>query len=170
MNILLTGQPHSGKSTLIKNVVDGIEHKLGFFTQELTNDGIRTGFKLVSSLGDHALLADERLSGVPRVSRYGVDVSNLNAFLAKLPKPSKDDLLYIDEIGQMQLLSEAFKRYVVSCLDSSNPFLGTLTSVYDDPFTHALRSRDDVEVLELTLDSREKILDVIAAKIAAQTS
>ena len=166
MNILLTGKPHSGKSTLIRNVVDGIEKKQGFLTQELVAGGRRTGFELVSALGDHALLAGENLSGPHRVSRYGVDVSNLEAFLAKLPEPNEDDLLYVDEIGQMQLLSDVFKRYVEDCLDATNLFIGTLTSVHHDDFTNALRSRDDVEVIELTVDTRNAIQDIVTAKIA----
>lgn len=170
MNILLTGEPHSGKSTLMRDVLSGIEAKQGFLTQELMRNDRRTGFELISSLGDRALLASTDVPGTPRVSRYGVNVSNLEQFLARLPSTTENDLLYIDEIGQMQLFSPLFRQHVLDCLDARNPFIGTLTSVYHDSFTDALRIRDDVEIIELSTETRDIVRDDIAERIAEHVS
>jgi nucleoside-triphosphatase len=46
-NILVTGSPRIGKSTLIERIVSGIQRPLtGFFTKEITDRGKRVGFSI----------------------------------------------------------------------------------------------------------------------------
>jgi nucleoside-triphosphatase THEP1 len=45
-NILITGMPRSGKSTLLKNIISRIEDKVGFITHEIRKNGERTGFEI----------------------------------------------------------------------------------------------------------------------------
>jgi nucleoside-triphosphatase len=49
-NILITGPPGIGKTTLIRNIAAGCaEYKpAGFYTAEIRRSGIRQGFELVS--------------------------------------------------------------------------------------------------------------------------
>ncbi|MDB5161224.1 MAG: putative NTPase [Candidatus Saccharibacteria bacterium] len=166
MNILLTGEPHAGKSTLLDRLVNDIDNKLGFVTTEVSENGSRTGFELVSALGSRALLASIDSPSEIRVSRYGVNLDILNSFIAELPPIEDDQLLYIDEIGQMELYSEQFKNLVQGYLDSSNPFVGTLSSVYHDDFTDSLRQRMDVDIVEITPDNRDEIRVKLADKVA----
>lgn len=166
MNILITGEPHSGKSTLLAQVVSGFENKQGFITQEILECGGRTGFEIISEVGDRTILASVSSPSEQRVSRYGVEVANLGKFVAGLQHPREGTLLYVDEIGQMQLFSEPFKQYVTNCLNSPNLFLATLTSVYKDSFTEKLKARDDIEVVELTVDNRNVIRQQIADKVS----
>jgi len=165
MNILITGAPHIGKSTLLVNVVEGIKSKQGFITGEVLDQGYRIGFELVSAIGDKALLASVNSSSKIRVSKYGVDIDTLDNFLESLPEPLPNDLLYLDEVGEMELYSSNFKRLVEYYLDLPNAFVGTLSSVYHDEFTDKLRERSDVEVIELDLANRDSLKNELVAKI-----
>lgn len=166
MNILLVGSPRVGKSTLLSDVVAGIEHKQGFTTDELVVNGVRTGFELSSAMGNSALLASVDSPSSNRVARYGVNLKELDEFIDWIPTPKNDDLLYIDEIGQMQLMSRKFPGLVRGYLDSPNPFIGTLTAVYEDSFTREIRTRADVEVIDLSVENRETVQARVARKIA----
>lgn len=161
MKLLLTGEPKSGKTTLLENFIKTVQHSQGFVTREVREDGQRVGFALVSSDGKTAVLASIHSKSTIRVSKYGVDVDQLDSFLAGLPPVRPGVLLYVDEIGQMELFSEAFKTAVASYLDTNNHYVGTITSVYQDDFTRQVLSRSDVIVLHISPDNREQVQDVL---------
>ena len=56
--VLITAPPRTGKSTLIKKVIDeiGEENFCGFFTQEMRENGERVGFKVKEIGGDEFVL------------------------------------------------------------------------------------------------------------------
>lgn len=157
-NVLLTGQPHSGKSTLLETFVKSIERKRGFFTKEILENDERVGFELVDDMGRHAVLARVDLDSSDKVSRYGVDVPALEDFLDRFSIFEDGELLYIDEAGQMELLSEYFKDTFRVYLNAENDFVGTVTAVYDEPFVQEIKERSDVKVIEVTSDTRDLAL------------
>ena len=165
MKLLLTGEPHAGKSTLLTKVLQGIENKQGFITSEIAKDGQRTGFELVSSEGKRILFADVKSTSGIRVSRYGVNVNSLDRFIDELPQVDKKTLLYIDEIGQMQLFSDEFKKLAATYIESSNDLIGTISKVYDHEFINKLRSNSDIEIIEVTPTNRDQLAIDIPAKL-----
>ena len=57
-NILITGPPRCGKSTLIEKVVSRIERPVtGFFTREIKGKGRRVGFSINTLDGKEGILA-----------------------------------------------------------------------------------------------------------------
>jgi nucleoside-triphosphatase len=160
-NILVTGQPKSGKSTLLFNVVENIQNKIGFLTKEIRKEGIRTGFELVSCNGEVEVIADITEVTQNKVGKFYVQIENVDPFFGKIPSYEKDDLLYIDEIGQMQLLSKKFKEVVLGFLDSQNTCISTITSVYDDEFVKTVKEREDVILIEITPENRDEKLQFI---------
>jgi nucleoside-triphosphatase THEP1 len=63
-NILLTGPPRCGKSTLIEKLIKQIHRPVtGFFTREMKKKGRRVGFSIVTLDGREGILAQE--AGVP---------------------------------------------------------------------------------------------------------
>ena len=58
-NILVTGLPGIGKTTLIKQLIYGISQSrpVGFYTEEIRQEGERKGFQLVSLEGEKSILA-----------------------------------------------------------------------------------------------------------------
>ena len=77
MNILISGAPGCGKTTLFKRLVRELAHlrPVGFFTQEIREDNVRMGFTLNGLDGSNGVLAHVDYPGDFRVGRYGVDVA-----------------------------------------------------------------------------------------------
>lgn len=159
--ILLTGMPRSGKTTILKNILKDVPNKTGFLTEEIKEDGERTGFKIVASNGKEVVLAGIGIKSPFKVSRYFVDINGMNRLIPELLEYKKDDILYIDEIGQMELFSEDFKRLVKIYIDSDLEFVGTISKVYDCPFTRGIINRDDTQIIEVTPENREDIFQKV---------
>lgn len=156
MNIFVTGLPRSGKSTLIENVLEQITgSKKGFITREMRQNDDRVGFELITSDSSRYVLAHTSISSAIQVSRYFVDTSAVESAINSLSSFSSNDLLYIDEIGQMELYSEKFPSFVRSYLDANNVFIGSLSQVYNNPFIDEIKSRKDVVLYSLTPENRD---------------
>ena len=168
MKLLLTGDPHSGKSTLLSKIISHIEKKQGFITQEVLKNGERVGFELVSSLNMRVKFATVESSSEVRVSRYGLDIETLDNFLQDLPAINRDSLLYIDEIGQMQLHSEIFRSLVKDYLEAPNYFIGTISKVYKDEFIKAIVDNNEVEIIKITPQNRNQLESKIVTKLATK--
>ena len=108
----------------------------------------------MTDAGKTSILASVHLHTPHKVSKYGVDVPALESMLPPLFHYQRQHLLYIDEIGQMELYSPLFGKLVEEYLHAPNVFLGTLSAVYHDDLTAALRKRKDVERVEITVENR----------------
>lgn len=166
MKILLTGAPGSGKTTAIIKFLDQVRNKQGFVTREILENGARTGFQAIASNGQSAVIASIYSNSELRVNKFGVEVEEFEKFLNSLPRIETDTLLYIDEIGQMELYSERFKKLASQYLSLPNPFAGTVSQVYDDEFIKQVLARDDVFLITITPQTRQQV-DEILLSIAA---
>lgn len=155
-NVFITGLPRSGKSTLLKKLVSGPGPKVGFVTSEIRQAGERVGFEMETHLGNHFILAHVDIKTPRQVSRYFVDVQALELMIPQVSVFRASQLLYIDEIGQMQLFSPSFCELVSRFLDSGNTLLATLSCVYQHDFIESLKRRDDIILVEITPENREK--------------
>jgi len=162
-NIFLTGPPGSGKSTVIKRVVAELAGRgikaAGFYTSEVRGRGTRLGFEIVTLSGRRATLAHVKLKPA-LVSKYGVDVGTLEkvgvAELKRAVENPEVGLVIVDEIGKMECLSKDFCDVVRAALDSKKSVLGTITEAAIK-FADEVRSRRDVEILEVNPASRERL-------------
>lgn len=154
-NILITGLPRSGKTTILEEIIAEYKDKVGFITKEILMDGKRSGFEIITNLGKRAMLADVNFKTNYRVSKYFVDIKNLESMISKIEKFKKEDILFLDEIGQMELFSQRFKGLVIKFLDSENVFLATLTKVYNDDFIDNIKKREDIIITEISAKHRE---------------
>lgn len=157
MKILLTGLPKSGKSTMLADLLANITPKRGLFSPEIRENGERIGFDLLDTDGDNAILS--RL-GIPTdypVGPYFVNLASLERFIEPLFRYTTEQLLFIDEIGQMQLYSERFKSLVRDYLDAPNDFIGTISQVHNHPFIHHLRENSDILLCTVTPENREQL-------------
>jgi nucleoside-triphosphatase len=71
-NLLITGLPGVGKTTLIKKLYEALKdfHPVGFYTEEMRGGGERKGFELVNLEGKREVLSHVDIESPYRVGRY----------------------------------------------------------------------------------------------------
>jgi nucleoside-triphosphatase len=157
--VFLTGRPGSGKTTLIKRVVDELALPAdGFYTEEIRQRDERVGFKIMTLEGKEAVLAHVDFKTAQRVGKYGLDLSGLETIGIEALRTAMrtGKLIVIDEIGPMEIRSAIFRDAVTEALDSGAPILGTISARLF-PFTDALKRRRDVTVIEVRANNRKQL-------------
>ncbi len=157
---LLTGRPGTGKTSLIRQAVARMKGKAGgFYTEEIRNQGIREGFRLVTLDGQGAILAHVKSNSPYRVSKYGVDIGSLDKVgVSALHRAAKEcDLVVIDEIGKMELFSVDFREAVLQIINSGKRVLGTIM-LNPHPWADAIKRQPQVNVVTVTRASHHQVL------------
>jgi nucleoside-triphosphatase len=166
-NILITGLPGSGKTTLIRKLARELAalEPAGFFTEDIREGGTRRGFRMMSFGGRTGTLAHVDIPGPYRVGKYGVDLSAFESFLGSFPllEPSTR-LIIIDEIGKMECLSPRFCGIVTSLLDSTVTLVATI-ALKAGGYIESVKRRPDVILYELTERNRNSLADDIADRV-----
>jgi nucleoside-triphosphatase len=161
--LLLTGKPGTGKTALIKEALARTKVKGdGFYTEEIRTEGIRQGFKLVTLNGQEAILAHVGISSPHQVSKYGVDIDSLNRVGVSVLRQAlkESDLIVIDEIGKMELLSPQFGEAVTQAINSGKRVLGTIM-LNSHPFADEIKRHPEVETLLVTRDNRTEVMNKV---------
>ena len=158
---LFTGQPGCGKTSLIKRAVARIKGSAGgFYTEEIRSGDTRQGFRLFTLDGRSAVLAHIYFQSPHRIGKYGVDIDSLDKIGVSAINEAVDscDIVVIDEIGKMELLSAKFKQAVTEALKSGKKLLGTIMQ-NPDPFADAIKAQPQVKLLTVTRGNHDKILE-----------
>ncbi|NIR42607.1 MAG: NTPase [Gemmatimonadetes bacterium] len=174
--ILLTGRPGCGKTTAVRETVERLGPAIevaGFYTEELRRAGRRIGFDVVTVDGRRGPLARAGAPGPP-VGRYGVDLESFDRVgVAELEAglSAGADLLVVDEIGKMELLSDRFVSALERLFDPAEDHvvLGTILRGRH-PKADWLRSQSGVEIIEVTEANRDALPRRLAERIGPATS
>ena len=162
-NILITGLPGIGKTTLVKRVSGEVRefNPIGFYTSEIRERGVRKGFELISLDGRRGLLSHVDLRSPYRVGRYKVDVSAFEGFLDTLPfLDPTTGLVIIDEIGRMECFSSRFLRLVREVFDSEKAVIATV-ALKGGGLIEAVKKRRDVLLFVMTGENRDSLVSEI---------
>jgi nucleoside-triphosphatase len=156
-NLLITGLPGVGKTTLIKKLYELLQnlHPVGFFTEEIREEGVRKGFELISLNGTRGILSHKNIRTPFRVGEYKVDIKSFEDFLGSISFfNTLTRLIIIDEIGKMECFSDQFKKLLEEVLDSEKWVIGTIASK-GSGFIAEIKGRKDVKILEITKKNRD---------------
>jgi nucleoside-triphosphatase len=158
--LLLTGRPGVGKTSLIREAiaVSGVRAG-GFYTEEVRGQGVRVGFDIVTLDGGRGVLSRVDLNSPCRVGRYKVDGESLERLgVAAIESAVQEcDTVVVDEIGEMELFSSAFREAVLKAIRDGTQVLGTVM-LRSHPWADELKQRRDVSIVEITTRNRDWVL------------
>ncbi|MGD2185099.1 MAG: NTPase [Desulfobacterales bacterium] len=166
-NILITGLPGSGKTTLFRRLVEKLRHlnPVGFYTAEIRKHGKRQGFSLSSLDGRTGVLAHVNFRTGYRVGKYGVDVTGFEAFIEPLPvRAPETGLVMIDEIGKMECLCDGFTRIIRAIFDSEKPLIATIAQKGGGLIAD-LKKRSDAQLYTLNHENQDFLFDQICSSL-----
>ena len=180
--VLVTGQPGCGKTTLVKNILAAGESMgtvkfSGFYTDEVLRGDKRIGFDVVTiPEGRRGVLSRKSREGqfatCPRVGAYSVDVSTFEqlALPTLCPDDPENTIVVIDEIGRMELKSDAFKNAIEVLLrDPHRRVFGAITApIYGHrvPFCDSITDKTDlVETHRIKKSNRDEVARVLLEKL-----
>ena len=97
INILITGTPGIGKTTLVKKIAAKLQplHPVGFYTGEIREGGERKGFSLTALDGRESILSHVDIISPHRVGKYGVDVAGFDEFLDSFNFSNPENLIAV---------------------------------------------------------------------------
>jgi len=168
---LVTGAPGVGKSTAVAKVVLKLKSAGvivgGCSTSERRSGGARVGFDVRDlTSGRTGELASTSSKFGPRVGRYRVNLTDLAgigaAGLDAASRPS--EVVVIDEVGPMELVSPEFRRATQKCIASGKPMLVVIHERLDDDILNELRHKA-TETFLLTVENRDSLTEEIGAKL-----
>ena len=166
-NIFLTGAPSSGKTTVIKKIIETLNKpKNGFYTEEKRINGKRVGFLMRTVNGKEGYLAHQDIDSKFHIRRYGVSIENIENIAAPSIEPRENNVIILDEIGKMECFSPVFIEAAKKALDSPNIVIGTIT-FGGTGFIQEVKKRSDIEIIEVTPENRNSLPDMILKKIAS---
>ena len=160
-NLLFTGAPGCGKSTLIERIIEKlVRPACGFFTREIRERNRRVGFSITTLDGRNGILARMGSGGPCRVGRYGVCIDDIEGIaVPSMSTEVEGVIVVVDEIGKMECMSELFRNTLIVTLDSDHPVIGSV-ALRGNPFIEGIKRRNDVLVVTVTEENREQLVDL----------
>ena len=170
-NLLVTGLPDVGKTTLIKKLAEVLKglHPVGFYTEEIRERGERKGFELVSLEGMRGLLSHREIERTFRVGQYKVDLKSFEDFLDSISFFNPlTRLIILDEIGKMECFSDQFKKLLEEILDSEKWVIATIALKGSGPI-EKVKKRQDIKLFEITQKNRDALFSEIFKEVIIGT-
>jgi len=166
-NLLLTGPPGCGKTTVLMRLTELLRNRGylvgGVICPEMRAGRSRAGFQIVDLLGRSGVLSHVSLArkGGPMVSRYGVNLKDLEDISMEAFQRDAD-VYVVDEIGPMELKSEIFAEGVEHVLGLPVPVVASIHHSVRHEFADRVRRRGDTKTIIVGPRNRDTLpLDIL---------
>ncbi len=166
-NILLTGLPEAGRTTLMRRLSEIFKefNPAGFYTSEIMEDGAKTGYLVASLFGDSRVLAHMSLKSKYAVGKYRIDMKGFENLLdAVFSKEKKTGLYLVDEIDKIECESKKFTKIMIEILNSDKPVIAGIAEK-GTGFISEVKKREDVRLIEVTPGNRDLQLKELTMEI-----
>ena len=160
MRVLVSGRPGVGKTTLVKRLSQRIPG-CGFYTEEVRVEGRRIGFDGVRIPSGERVVLARIGEEPPRVGRYSVRLEGVDALIRWLE--GCEDIVYVDEIGPMELKHPGFADVVARAADRSRIFVGTVHRRIARRWSEKLKA----ELIWLTEENRESVFENLLRRLTS---
>jgi nucleoside-triphosphatase len=140
----------------------------GMISDEVRAAGNRVGFAITDVFsGRRGWLAHVEQKTGPQIGKYRVNINDLDSIGVKaiLNAVSNTDVILVDEIGPMELSSQRFREALSNVVESRKPALCTIHWKIRDQAIESIRRREDAEILTATIESRDRLSDIIVKDI-----
>lgn len=172
--ILITGPPRCGKSTLISKVIKYFSecnlNIYGFLTPEVREHGNRIGFDIIDiHSGKKSQLARVgNFNTKFKVGKYNIFIDEFSKFLEDTLKLEDKtvDLIVIDEIGKMELLSDSFQDFIRMIYTTDIPSIATIGLKLKHPLKNFLLNLPSVLLFELNRQNFQFIFKEVISVIS----
>jgi len=161
IKIGITGLPGAGKTKTLLRVIEmlGVEElKIGGMVTEPIMDGRRkVGFSVCDVVtNESSIYAHIDIESRITDGKLGVDLVKFESVAVNAIRTACEtcDIIVIDEVGKVEVESQAFIDAVKFTLDAGKPMILTLHKKSRNPLLQDIRRRDDVRILEVTPTNR----------------
>jgi nucleoside-triphosphatase len=163
---LLSGDPAIGKSTALSKILLEVRTAGfapgGVLTREIRSHGEREGFQLIDIASDQSeKLADVKGITGPRIGKYRVNLKALSTIGVEALRHAalRSDLVAVDEVGPMELLSPEFRKAIRSAVLESvkKPSVCVVHKRFQDPLIEELRGSTEAIEHEITFENRSEL-------------
>jgi len=168
----VTGRPGIGKTSVLLRAAEELKSKGykvgGMLSREVREKGVRVGFEIIDfHSGRRGWLAHVNQPVGPKVGKYRVNLNDLEIIGADSIRDAAKNaqIVIVDEIGPMELFSQAFREAVVEAMNSGKPLLGTIHFRVHDPLINMIKNRDDAEIIKVTYENRAHLHNILIDKI-----
>ncbi len=169
---LITGPPGIGKTTVLSKTAEDLAsrgYKIGGMTShESRENGNRVGFTIEDCIsGSNGWLAHVHQPVGPRIGKYRVNLHNLDSIgVAAITRAVKTaDIVVIDEMGPMELVSQNFRTAVEKAVKSVKPLLGTIHFRTRHRIITHLEIGECCRVIEVTSSNRDRLPNQLVDKV-----
>jgi nucleoside-triphosphatase len=133
-------------------------------SREVREKGVRVGFELVDfATRQKGWLAHVNQHTGPQVSKYRVNLDDLDQIGVHAVRNAIRDaeVVIVDEVGPMELLSAAFKQVIEDLVHSQKLVVGAIHHSARDSIIDSIKKRSDAEIVEVTTGNRQELHNVL---------